>query len=72
MGQFIKVNDRPELDLKYLEQRVVFIVHLSMAYPLIKTFLEGFYLMMNYWRYRRDKNGCKISKRSYDYFLKYL
>ena len=48
MGQFSKAYDRTELELKYLEQKVDFLVHLSMAYPLISPFLEGLYLTMNF------------------------
>ena len=59
----------PELDLKDLEKKVGFLVHLAMAYPLMFPFLKGFYLTMNSWRPMRDENGWKMSKRAYDAFI---
>ena len=50
VGQFIKEYDRPEMDLKYLNRKVGFIVHFSMAYPLSTPFLKGLYRTMDYWR----------------------
>ena len=47
VGQFIKAKDKLKLDLKYLEQKVGFLVHISMAYPLIAPFLKGFYFTIN-------------------------
>lgn len=44
---FDSPTDHPSLNLKDLEQTVVFMVLLAMAYPLMIMFLCGFYLMMN-------------------------
>jgi hypothetical protein len=49
----------PEMNLKGLEQKVGFLVHLSMAYPLMVPYLRGFYLTMNSWRKGRDEEGWK-------------
>ena len=48
MGQFSKADERPEMDLKYLEQKVDFILHLSMAYPLITPTPKRLDLTRNY------------------------
>ena len=42
-----------------------------MDYPLIFTFIKGFYLTVNYRRGGRDNNVWNMSKQDYDYFLKY-
>ena len=55
----------PEFNLKELEQKVGFLVHLAMAYPLMLPFLRGLYLTMNSWRNGRDANGWKLSGRAY-------
>lgn len=44
---FESEDDLPELSLKELEQKVGFLVHLAMAYPLMLPFLRGFHLTMN-------------------------
>ena len=54
-----------EFNLKELEQKVGFLVHLAMAYPLMLPFLRGLYLTMNSWRNGRDANGWKLSGRAY-------
>ena len=64
MGYLSKADDRPDIDLKYLKQKVGFLVHLSMAYHLITPFLKLLYLT-------RDKNWWKMSKGAYKSFLKY-
>ena len=61
VGQFRKSNDRPKLELRYLKQKVGFLVHLSIAYPLIAPFLKEFYLRMHSCREGREKNGWKMS-----------
>ena len=60
---------RPMLNLKNLERKVGFLVHLAMAYPLMFPFLRGFYLTMNSWRQGRDKDGWKLSKSAFAAFL---
>ncbi len=67
--QFDDDESLPELDLKDLEKKVGFLVHLAMAYPLMFPFLKGFYLTMNSWRPMRDDNGWKMSKRAHDAFV---
>ena len=62
-------NNCPKLSLKELERDVGFLVHLSMAYPLIKPVLRRFYLTMNAWREDRDGAGWKMPRRTYQTFL---
>lgn len=59
----------PELDLKDLEKKMGFLVHLAMAYPLMFPFLKGFYLTMNSWQPMRDENGWKMSRRAHQAFM---
>ncbi len=66
---FESPEDLPELDLKDMERKVGFLVHLAMAYPLMLPFLKGFYLTMNSWRLQRDSNGWKMSARAYESFM---
>ena len=68
--KFNEVNNFPEINLKDMEQKTGFLVHLTMVYPLIIPFLRGLYLAMNYWRPKRDRDGCKLSKRLYGSFIK--
>ena len=63
LQHFSSPHDRPSISLKELEQRVGFLVHLAMAYPLMLPFLKGFYLSMNSWRPFRRDSGWKMSKR---------
>ena len=72
MVNFSNADDIPDPDLQYFEQKVRFIVHLSIAYPLINPFLKGLYLMMNSWREGIYNNWWKMLKRAYKYFIKYL
>ena len=66
---FDSPNSRPLLNLKDLEHKVGFLVHLAMAYPLMFPFLRGFCLTMNSWRKGRDKDGWKMSKSAFSAFL---
>ena len=59
----------PQMELKDLEKKVGFLVHLAMTYPLMFPFLKGFYLTMNSWRNQRDQSGWKMSRRAYEAFL---
>jgi hypothetical protein len=52
-------KDEVELIVKDLEREVGFLVHLSMAFPLMNPFLRGFYLTMNSWCGDRDSHGWK-------------
>ena len=45
--QFCKANGRHRIDLKYLEQKVCFLLHLSMDSTFIAPFLKGIYLTIN-------------------------
>ena len=63
--EFESETARPEFNLKDMEQKVGFLVHLAMAYPLMLPFLRGLYLTMNSWRTGRDANGWKLSGRAY-------
>ena len=67
--EFTHESDLPSLDLKDLEKKVGFLVHLAMAYPLMFPFLKGFYLTMNSWRPKRDENGWKMSKKAHEAFM---
>ena len=56
-------EDVPDFNLKKLEQKVGFLVHLGMAYPLMVPFLRGpLYLTMNNWRSGRENSGWKLSR----------
>ena len=69
LGYFTSPEDLPELDLKDLERKTGFLVHLAMAYPAIMPFLRGLYLTMNSWRSMRDGQGWKLSRRAYDVYM---
>ena len=69
LDAFALPNNLPELDLKDLEQKTGFLVHLAMAYPAIMTFLQGLYLTMNSWHSMRDGQGWKLSRRAYDVYM---
>ena len=58
-------DELPMLDNKEIVSDIGFLIHLSMSYPNIKPFLRGFYITLNSWREGRDKEGWKISERSY-------
>ena len=57
------------MDLKDMEQKTGFWLHLAMAYPLIMPFMRGIYLTMNYWRPKRYRDGWKLSKQARDSFI---
>ena len=57
------------LDYKELESDIGFLIHLSMSYPNMKPFLRGFYVTLNSWRAGRDKEGWKLSEKTYQLFL---
>jgi len=65
LADFESEGDLPELSLKEQEQKVGFLVHLAMAYPLMFPFLRGFYVAMNSWREGRDKDGWKLPAAAY-------
>ena len=70
-AHFVAANgSMPTLDLKELESKVGFFVHLAMAYPALFPFLKGFYLTMNSWRPMREENGWKMSRRAHDVFMR--
>ena len=58
---FADAEDLPDFDLKDLERKAGFLVHLSMTYPLLPPFMRGFYLTMNTWREGRDQDGWKMA-----------
>ena len=61
---FADAEDLPDFDLKDLERKAGFLVHLSMTYPLLSPpFMRGFYLTMNTWREGRDQDGWKMTSR---------
>ena len=60
---------RPKFELKELERKVGFLVHVAMAYPIMFPFLKGFYLTMNSWRSGRDKNDWKLPAGAYQAYL---
>ena len=57
--------ERPILDRKELERHTGFLNHLTMTYDAFTPFLKGFYLTLNSWRPKRDKDGWKISDKSW-------
>ena len=59
----------PRLNLKALESKIGFLVHLAMAYPIIFPFLKGFYLTMNSWRTGREADGWKMSCRAHEAYM---
>ena len=61
--------DRPSLNLKKLEQKVGFLVHVAMTYPMMFPFLKGFYLTMNSWRQGRDLEDWKLPPSAYRVFM---
>ena len=65
LEHFSDSKSLPKLDLKDLERKVGFLVHLAMAYPLMLPFLRGFYLTMNSWRVGRDAVGWKLPAGAY-------
>jgi hypothetical protein len=67
---FASATDRPRIELKLLEQRVGFLVHVAMAYPMMFPFLKGFYLTMNSWREGRDEDDWKLPPAAFKVFLK--
>ena len=69
LSNFDSPSHLPMFDLKDLERKVGFLVHLGMTYPLMRPFLRSFYLTMNSWRPGRDSNGWKLSPRAYQEFL---
>ena len=54
------------LNLKDLEKKVGFLVHLGMAFPLMLPFLRGIYLTMNSWREGRDVDSWKLGKVAFE------
>ena len=57
------------VDLKDLERKTDFLVHLAMAYPAMMPFLRSLYLTMNSWRSMRDGDGWKLSRQAYDVYM---
>ena len=64
-----KSEELPMLTHSELESDVGFLIHLSMSYPMIKPFLRGFYLTLNSWREGRDRDGWKMSEKTYNLYL---
>ena len=58
---FYALSQLPMLDYKELERDIGFLINLSVSYP--------FYITLNSWREGRDKEGWKISQKSYQLFL---
>ena len=70
LEHFKSPSHLPHFNLKEVERKVGFLVHLAMTYPLMFPFLRSLYLTMNSWRPDRDKNsGWKLSRRAYSAFL---
>ena len=57
--------ERPILDRKELERHTGFLNHLTMTYDEFTPFLKGFYLTLNSWRPKRDKDDWKMSDKSW-------
>ena len=62
-------EELPMLTHSELESDIGFLIHLSMSYPMIKPFLRGFYLTLNSWREGRDRDGWKMSEKTYNLYL---
>ena len=69
LAYFASPEDLPDINLKELESKVGFLVHLSMSYPLMKPFLRGIYLTLNAWRPQRDEHGWKMSNKIFSAFM---
>ncbi|KAL7574604.1 hypothetical protein ACA910_002958 [Epithemia clementina (nom. ined.)] len=55
----------PCFDFKTMRSDVGFFVHQAMTYSCIMPFLKGFFLTMDMWRGKRDKEGWKMSKKEW-------
>ena len=69
LSKFNDPDHFPEMDLKEMERKTGFLVHLDMSYPLIMPFMKDLYLTINSWRLKKDRDGWKLSKRAYDSFI---
>jgi hypothetical protein len=57
--------ERPVLNRKDLERHTGFLNHLSMTFDKMTPFLKGFYLTLNSWRDKRDKDDWKMSNKTW-------
>ena len=69
LENFNESDHLPEMYLKGMERKTGFGVKLAMAHPFIVPFMRGLYLTIKSWRPKRDREGCKLSKRDYDSFI---
>ena len=58
-------NERPLLKRKDLERQTGFLNHLTMTFDEMTPFLKGFYLTLNSWRPKRDKDDWKMSDKTW-------
>ena len=63
------MNERAKYELKELDQKWGYLVHVSVAYPLMKPLLQGLYFTMHSWRKGRDLEGWGMSPRCQVAFL---
>ena len=54
--------ERPSINRKELERQTGFFNHLTMTFDDMNPFLKGFYLALNSWRPKRDKDDWKMSE----------
>ena len=57
--------ERPSLNRKELERHTGFLNHLTMTFDDMTPFLKGFYLTLNSWKRRRDKDDWKMSDKTW-------
>ena len=59
LSKFNDPNHLPEMDLKEMEWKTVFLVHMAMVHPSIMLFMRGIYLTMNSWCPNKDRDIWK-------------
>ena len=58
-------SGRPTMNQKELERQTGFLNHLTMTFDKMTPYLKGFYLTLNYWRPKRDKDDWKMSDKTW-------
>ena len=56
---------RPILSRENLERQSGFLNHLTMTFDEMSPFLKGFYLTLNSWRPKRDKDDWRMSDKTW-------
>ena len=58
-------SERPLLNRKDLERQTGFLNHLTMTFDEMTPYLKGFYLTLNSWRPKRDRDDWKMSDKTW-------